>query len=97
MHRILFIFLVFVAGGCVSYDHTRWQSSECEVHHVQMSKQSIRVLPGRASPDYRGTQFPHARRDIIAGCTVPDATGFIYVCSECDRLWRERGGPSVTH
>ena len=24
-------------------------------------------------------------------CTVPETTGCIYVCAECDRLWRERG------
>jgi hypothetical protein len=22
---------------------------------------------------------------------IPDQTGYIYVCAECDRLWRERG------
>lgn len=95
MQRLFIIVITAAASGCVSYDQTRWHSLECELHHVEMQKQSVAVRPGRASPDYRGTDFPHARRDIIAGCAVPEATGYIYVCSECDRFWRERVGQSA--
>jgi hypothetical protein len=77
--------------GCVSFDQTRGKSSACEVHHIQMTKQEVRVVPGIAAPVYDGTLYPHAKREIVAGCTVPVQTGYIYVCPECDRLWHGRG------
>jgi hypothetical protein len=92
MHRILIIIAVVGLTGCVSYDQTRGRSSVCEKHHVEMTKEAVRVVPGRAATDYTNTAFPHARRDIIAGCTVPETTGFVYVCQECSRLWHQSGG-----
>ena len=89
--------LVVGLTGCVSYNKTRGASSVCEVHHIRMSKQSVPVVPGIASPVYDGTPYPHAKREIVAGCTVPETTGYVYVCLECDRLWRERGDSDASH
>ncbi len=97
MHRVLLILFAIGLTGCVSYDKTRGKSLVCEVHHVQMTKQSVRVVPGIAVPVYDRTPYPHANREIVAGCTVPEQTGYIYVCRECDRLWRERGDADVSH
>ena len=96
-HRVLLILFAIELTGCVSYDKTRGKSSVCEFHHVQMTKQAVRVVPGIAAPAYDGTPHPHANREIVAGCTVPEQTGYVYVCPECDRLWRERGNSDASH
>ena len=97
MRCYFLIFFAVMLTGCVSYDRTRGKSSVCELHHVQMTKQSVRVVPGIVAPIYDDTPFPHAKREIVAGCTVPEQIGYIYVCPECDRLWRKKGDLNESH
>ncbi len=90
MRRYFLLLLLAGLSGCASYDQTRGKPSVCEVHHLPITREAVRVTGGDVSPNYQGTPFPHARRDIVAGCSVPEQTGFIYVCPECERLWREK-------
>jgi hypothetical protein len=91
--RLTLILLVSAScGGCVSYDYTRGTPSVCDVHQIQMVRTRVDAYPGIIGRSYVGTPYPNAYRPVWSrSCEVRTTNAFTWVCSGCDRAWREAG------
>jgi hypothetical protein len=97
MRFALFITLLLAASGCTTpkmfVDWTVGTSSICELHHVQMVRERVSLYcSGFGAPYHDYSLCPHAKRPIDTGCSkYPNGDyGFIWVCPECERVYKQQ-------
>ena len=78
-------------------DYTKGQSDICEIHHIQMTKRTVRIdygmIPINAETKQRQASFPHPGDFAYGGCIEMDAKrAVVYVCPKCEEAMRDLKG-----
>ena len=85
------------AVGRLYKDCTVGVSSECELHHVQMQRESVAVVAyGFMPANFTRTPYSHGGQPVDSGCVGPGegpVYGYVWVCPQCEHAWVRAGRP----
>lgn len=71
--------------------------SECELHHIKMSRESVAVVGyGLVPPSFKNSPYPHGGQPVDSGCVGPGSGpvyAYVWICPQCEEAWVKAGRP----